>query len=54
MVGDDGVSQFDDGAPGRLEGLLREDGLQGGVKLLSHVLQEAGLAEPLGIGEGNV
>ena len=52
VVGDDGVSQLDDGAPGLLEGLLQEDGLQGGVKLLSHVLQEAGLAESVGVGEG--
>ena len=52
VVGNDRVAQLDDGAAGLLEGLLQEDGLQGGVQLLRHVLQEAGLAEPAEGGEG--
>ena len=46
VVGNDGVSELDDEAAGLSEGLFEEDGLQGGVQLLPHVLQQTRLPEP--------
>ena len=46
VVRDDGISQLDHGASSLLEGLLQQDRLQGGVKLLCYVLQQTGLPKP--------
>ncbi len=49
VVGDDGVTQFDDETPGLAERLFEEDGLQRRVELLPDVLQQTRLPEANGV-----